>query len=224
MTLALNTLTSNGMILTADSRQTYRNSAGMVRIGSDSTTKIFKVTDMVGVAIAGKAFVPDPNGKLKNVGYFIEQFKNTGVDLALTVKEIAQSINDYLAGLFVTKELESLKGQISDFVNKQGGTDLVFKASDGNLQPYSFKDLTGQLREDAGSIETIDLIVAGIDVDRVGRSYFVHVPKGILVEKDTEQTGIMWIGQTDVVQRLLLGHDAIGGNLSLVSGKVLCVA
>ena len=71
MTLALNTLTSNGMILTADSRQTYRNSAGMVRIGSDSTTKIFKVTDMVGVAIAGKAFVPDPNGKLKNVGYFI---------------------------------------------------------------------------------------------------------------------------------------------------------
>jgi hypothetical protein len=216
MTLALNTLTSSGMILTADSRQTYRNNAGMVRIGSDSTTKLFKVTDMVGVAVAGKAFVPDPNGNLKNVGYFIEQFRSTGVDHTLTVKEIAQSLNDYLAGLFVTKELESLKGHITDVVKKQQGTDLVFKTSDGNLQPYSFKDPTGQLREDVGFFETIDLIVAGFDADRIGRAYNVHVPKGIILEQDTIKSGVMWIGQTDVVQRIILGHDAIGAELPFV--------
>jgi 20S proteasome alpha/beta subunit len=216
MTLALNTLTPSGMILTADSRQTYRNIAGMVRIGSDSVTKLFKLTEKVGVAIAGRAFLPDPNGTPKNMGYFIEEFRSGGIDPAVTVKNIAQNLNDYLAGIFVTKERESLKAQIADAVTKQGGTDLVYKAPDGNLQPYSFRDSAGQPKEDAGFFETVDLIVAGIDDERVGRAYNVHVPKGIILENDTVKTGVMWIGQTDVVQRIILGYDSIGNNLSFV--------
>ena len=75
MTLVISTLTSSGIVLSADSRQTYRNIAGVIRIGSDSATKVFKLTDRCGVAISGRAFLIDGDQQQKDVGYFITQFK-----------------------------------------------------------------------------------------------------------------------------------------------------
>src|SRR5713101_4190933 len=102
MTLALTTLTPTGIILTADSRQTYRSTAGMFRIGSDNVIKMFKLTNTVGTTIAGRAFLPDANGNTKNVGYFIEQFKTSDLD-GLSTKEVAERLNTYLSALFVLK-------------------------------------------------------------------------------------------------------------------------
>jgi hypothetical protein len=216
MTLALATLTSDGIILTADSRQTYRNNVGMVRIGSDNATKLFKLTQHVGVAIAGKAFLSDSNGNLKNVGHFIEEFRTAGLPSTASTKEIAQLLIDYLTKLFVDKELESLKARIATVINSQGGSGLTFKPSDGNIQGYSFVDQTGQIKDDAGSFDTIDLIVAGVDQDKIGRSYRASVPKGILNESDTQECGAMWIGQGDVLARIVLGYDPIAANLDFV--------
>jgi hypothetical protein len=93
MTLALSTLTSSGITLTADSRQTYRNNAGMARIGPDNVIKLFALTDSIGVAIDGKAFLLDANSAPKNVGYFVEEFKSRGgIDLQLTVKDISGEV------------------------------------------------------------------------------------------------------------------------------------
>ena len=57
MTLVISTITSSGIVLTADSRQTYKNQAGAIRVGSDSAMKLFKLTNTCGVAISGRAFL-----------------------------------------------------------------------------------------------------------------------------------------------------------------------
>jgi hypothetical protein len=41
MSLAINTTTPEGIVLAADSRQSYRNRKGMARIGSDNVSKLF---------------------------------------------------------------------------------------------------------------------------------------------------------------------------------------
>jgi hypothetical protein len=43
MSLAINTTTPEGIILAADSRQSYRNQKGVSRIGSDSASKLFLI-------------------------------------------------------------------------------------------------------------------------------------------------------------------------------------
>jgi hypothetical protein len=212
MTLAITTLTPRGIILSADGRQTYRNLAGMVRIGSDNVRKIFKLSDRVGVAVAGRAFIADAGGNPKNVGYFIEEFKNQDIAPALPVREIAERLNGYLAGLFVAKELDILKAQITDSVARQAGTELEFEPSVGNTQPFSFRDKIGQNKKDQWFFETVELTVAGIDQDGVGRAYNVFVPTGITVEADMLKCGALWIGQGDVVARIMKGYDPVGGS------------
>jgi 20S proteasome alpha/beta subunit len=219
MSLVLVVLTSAGIIFTADSRQTYANNVGMVRIGSDNAVKLFKLTDRVAVGIAGRAFLPDSDGTLKTVGSFVEAFKDAELKTQskVTTKEIAERLNRYLAGLFVEKEMESLRQQtIPEAVKKAGGTNLAFKAEAGNLQPYTYTDSTGKVVEDNGRIESIDFIVAGFDNNRVGHAYATHVPSGVYNNKDTKTCGAVWIGQTDVLSRIIKGYDPEIGALSFV--------
>ena len=137
MTLVISTLTSSGIVLTADSRQTYKNSVGAIRIGSDSAIKLFKLTDFAGVAISGRAFINEDGQPLKNVGYFINKFKKTEKLERITVKEIAEKLNKYLSDIFVKREIDALKKQIEELINKAGGKDLKFSTSTLNA-PAAF--------------------------------------------------------------------------------------
>ena len=206
MTLVVSTITSSGIVLTADSRQTYRNNAGAIRIGSDSVMKLFKLTDFSGVAIAGKAFLNEENQPIKDVGYFINKFKKSEDVKNLSVKEIAVKLNKYLGDLFVNKEKENLKKLIDTEVEKQGGTNLKFLISDDHLVPYSYTDKDSKAVSKTGWIETINMIVVGTDKDKVGRAYSISVPKGITIERDTKQCGALWVGQTDVLARIVKGY------------------
>ena len=89
MTLVISTITSSGIVLTADSRQTYKNNAGAIRIGSDSVMKLFKLTEFSGVAISGKAFLNEEDQPAKDVGYFINKFKKSEDIKNLSVKDPA---------------------------------------------------------------------------------------------------------------------------------------
>lgn len=217
MTLSLATVTTSGIVLTADSRQTYKNRAGMVRIGSDSAMKLFALSDRVGVVIAGRAFLVDTSGVAKNTGWFIEEFKKSKLQLDWNTKEVAENLGDYLGSFFVKKEFEALSERIVKDISEKGGIDIVVKEPNGNLLPYTFKDAEGNTIEQAGYIDTINLIVAGIDDDGVGRSYFVNVPGGIQNEKDTNRGGALWIGQTDVLSRIVKGYASEIGNLGFVN-------
>lgn len=206
MTLVISTITSSGIVLTADSRQTYKNNAGAIRIGSDSVMKLFKLTEFSGVAISGKAFLNEEGQPVKDVGYFINKFKKSEDLKDLSVKEIAVKLNKYLSDLFVKKEKDNLKKLIETEVNKLGGTNLSFPSTDDNLVPYSYKDKDGKVGTFTGWIDTINIIVAGMDKDKVGRAYSVFVPKGIGAERDTKQCGALWVGQTDVLSRIVKGY------------------
>jgi hypothetical protein len=205
MTLAISTLTSSGIVLTSDSRQTYRNQAGAIRIGSDSAIKLFRLNNQCGAAISGRAFLNEPNQPAKDVGFFVKRFVESEKLDNLQVREIAEKLNKSLGDIFVTKELERIKKQIEDRVKTLGGTELNLSPADGHLLPYSYKGKDGKVAKDTGWIETIQMIVAGVDRDKVGRAYSVTVPKGIAAEKDTQQCGALWIGQTDVLGRIVKG-------------------
>lgn len=216
MTLVISTITSSGIVFTADSRQTYKNNAGSVRIGSDSAMKLFKLSEFSGVAISGKAFLNEEGQLARDVGYFINQFKKSTDLKELSVKEIAMKLNEYLANLFVVREKDNLKKFIENEVKKLGGTKLSFSASDDNLVPYSYVDKTGKTISLTGWIETIQMIVAGTDNDKVGRAYSVTIPKGITIERDTKQCGALWIGQTDVLSRIVKGYAPEIESLSFI--------
>ena len=205
MTLIMSAITSSGIVLTADSRQSYQNRAGAIRIGSDNASKLFKLSDHVGVSVSGKAFLNEENKSAKDVGYFINKFIQTEDLKELTVRDVATKLNKYLGDLFVEKERISLKKRIEEQVTKLSGKNLVFLPMDDPLVPYSYEDKADKVILDKGMIETITMIVAGIDKDKVGRAYSVWVPKGITLEKDTQLCGALWCGQNDVISRIIKG-------------------
>src|SRR3989338_3815193 len=92
MRLAINVTTPEGIVLAADSRQSYRNQKGAARIGSDSASKLFLINDRIGVAVTGLAFLPE-NGIPKNVSKFIEQFRREAGVEGLSVKEVAEKLH-----------------------------------------------------------------------------------------------------------------------------------
>lgn len=102
--------------------------------------------------------------------------------------------------------MESLEKRIEEEVKKAGGAELKFSARDGPRLPYSYRDKDGKSVSRTGQIETIHMIVAGIDKDNVGRAYSVWIPKGVTAEKNTDRCGAIWVGQTDVLVRIVKGR------------------
>jgi len=50
MSLGINVTIPEGIVLAADSRQTYRNQKGMARVGSDSASKVFRIGSRMGLS------------------------------------------------------------------------------------------------------------------------------------------------------------------------------
>jgi hypothetical protein len=86
-----------------------------------------------------------------------------------------------------------------------GGTGLTFTDTDDHTIPYSYTDKKGKVVKDGGWIDTVNMIVAGIDKDKIGKAYMVSVPKGITLESNSKQCGALWVGQHDVLTRIVKG-------------------
>ena len=210
MSLAINTTTPEGIILAADSRQSYRNQKGISRIGSDSASKLFLINKRIGVAVTGLAFLQE-NGISKNISKFIEQFKRE-VDLEkLSVKEIADKLN-YLFNkkLNWEEQLEKLPKQITDDVKRQGGEVIEIKKEQFNIK-FKIKDNNGNITDGIAGIDGIVLFVSGYNLDGSHEVYNVYIPGEIIKVRDSNQKGMEyganWIGQTDVVSRIVKGWD-----------------
>ena len=219
MSLCITALTPSGIILTADSRQTYRNNAGMTRIGTDNAVKLFRLGKKMGVVIAGRAFFPDSTGVVKNTGWFIEEFRKSVLDGKDTIgiKETAEYLNDYLLHSFLKPEEARIKKLLPAEIAKEGGTKLVFGATEGVTINYSFtKD--GKNIERKFYIETVSFIVAGYNSDGVGQAYFVEVPHPPTdpLSRNTKAGGHLRIGQIDVVGRIIKGWPPELFNLDFI--------
>lgn len=227
MSLTLCITTPEGIVLAADSRQSYRNIAGAARIGSDSATKIFSVNERIGVTVAGPAFLVDPkdtNVNPKGIGSYIQDFLNQTAKEE-TVKTITDKLQKYLKEIYrPEKQVETLEAEAEKQIAHMGGK--IVKKEKGEFSQcviIDFTDKDGKPQKAVAEVMPISVIVAGYDLVKVGKpeicAYLFHVPgpvKHIRKHGDANQYGANWTGQTDVVTRVILGFDPRTENLSFV--------
>lgn len=219
MSLGIITTTPEGIVMAADSRQSYRNRKGMSRIGSDSASKVFRITDKVGLIVTGLAFLPE-NGVLKNISRFVEEFKDSLNNDNLTVRGIADKLNNFFDNKYQYKEqLKILPNQIKADLERQGCTILEIKEEKDHIR-FSFKDSQGVLKKGVAGVEQLRFIVAGFNDDRSHEVLIIHVPGEVQAKRNSRERGkeygADWVGQTDVVSRIVLGFDGRIGNLPMM--------
>lgn len=211
MSLGISTTTSEGIVLAADSRQSYRNQKGMSRVGSDSASKVFKLTDKTGVIVTGLAFLPE-NGILKNVSNFIEDFKVTHDLKKLTVAEIATELENYFKSKYDYKAQLKISANAikADFAAR--GLEIVKLEEKETHIEFTFKDQAKVERKGIAPADPLQFIVAGFNRDDSHQTAIVYVPGNTQVSRDSkiknQEYGANWIGQIDVIARLVLGFDA----------------
>ena len=219
MSLCINTTTPEGMVLAADSRQSYRNMKGMSRIGSDSATKVFQLGKKVGVVVAGLAFLPE-NGVLKNVSRFIEEFKKHADIRKLSIEEISKKLQDFFEEKYNYKEgLKKLPDQIRADLERQGCKDIEIKQEKGAVK-FKFKNPKGIEEDRMAHVDQLQFIVSGFNSDDSHQAFKVSVPGDVEMLRSSTQKGkeygASWIGQTDVLARIVLGFDPRMGNLPML--------
>lgn len=223
MSLVINTTTPEGIVLAADSRQSFRNRKGMARIGSDNASKLFQLNKRVGVAITGLAFLSE-NGELKSINKFIEQFKReTDLD-KLDVKEIAEKLHYLFNKKYNWQEqLDVLQKKIkNDF--QQQGCEIIEIKKEQYVVKFRFKDAQGVINDGFGSIDSINFLVAGYNKDSSYEVYVGCIPGEIDKKRDSKEKnkeyGASWVGQADVVSRIVLGWDGRIGNIKFVNEAI----
>lgn len=219
MSLGINTTTSEGIVLAADSRQSYLNQKGMSRVGSDSASKVFKLTDKAGVVVAGLAFLQE-NGVPKNISRFIEDFRNTHDLKKMTIEDISNSLFEYFKGKYdYKKQLKNLIEQIKNNLETQGSEILKIDEKETHIE-FSFRDKKKIEKKGVAGIMQLQFIVSGFNRDDSFQSAMVYVPGKVETKRDSKKVGreygAGWIGQTDVVSRIVLGFDPRISNLPAI--------
>jgi hypothetical protein len=95
MTLAIGLVNPEGIVMAADSRQSYRHAA--VRVGSDSAIKVFALTDTVVAATSGYAFLRRQNAaSAQNISTLVEDLKPTLAPTS-TVLQVATALHAHFS-------------------------------------------------------------------------------------------------------------------------------
>ncbi|MDD4362972.1 MAG: hypothetical protein PHD33_02015 [Atribacterota bacterium] len=220
MSLAINATIPEGIVLAADSRQSYRNQKGMARIGSDNASKLFQLNQKIGIAVTGLSFLPE-NGVLKSISSYIKEFiKNKQLE-SYSVEEIVE----HLIRLFNEKyewekQLEQTKQRIEKDLLLKKYEILEIIKREYHID-FRYKDTQGLIRNGLGKIDPISFIVAGINKDSSYQVYTCHIPGEKKKTRDSgergHEYGASWIGQTDVVSRIVLGFDGRIINLPFIN-------
>lgn len=219
MSLAINTTTPEGMVLAADSRQSYRNRKGMARIGSDNASKLFQLNKRIGVAVTGLAFLPE-DGVMKNVSKFVEQFKRETDVEKLDVKEAAEKLHYLFNKKYNWQErLDKLPDKIKTDLQRQN-CEVVNIKKEQYVVKFQFKDSKGNLKNGVVGVDMINFIVAGYNKDGSHEVYICYIPGEIEKKRDNREKGkeygATWMGQHDLVARIVLGWDGRMFNLKFI--------
>ncbi len=224
MSLAINTTIPEGIVLAADSRQSYRNRKGMARIGSDNASKLFELNQRMAIAVTGLAFLPE-NGVLKSISSYIKEFiKNNQLESFSVEKTAEDLISLFNEKYDWKKQIDKAKERIEKdlFAKKCEILDITKKEY---YIDFQYKDPNGTKRSGIGKIDPICFIIAGVNKDGSHQVFTCHIPGGKKKNRDSEEKGkeygASWIGQTDVVSRIVLGFDGRIGNLPFVQEATL---
>jgi len=103
-----------------------------------------------------------------------------------------------------------LPDQIKDNFIKQGFEITEIKKEQYNVK-FKIKDKAGNIKDVVGRIDGLVLFVAGYNSDGSHEVYNVYIPGEVIKRRDSKQKGMEyganWIGQTDVVSRIIKGWD-----------------
>ena len=223
MSLVINTTTSEGIVLATDSRQSYRNRKGMARIGSDNASKLFKLNKRIGVAVAGLAFLPEDRVP-KNISKFIEEFKRETDVEKLDVKDAAEKLHYLFDKKYNWREqLEKLPEKVKTDLQRQNCEVLEVKKEQYFVK-FRFKDPQGNIRDGIARIDGINLLVTGYNKDGSHEVYICYIPGEIQKKQGSKEKGkeygTSWIGQTDVVSRIVLGFDGRIRNIKFINEAI----
>jgi hypothetical protein len=224
MSLVINTTTPEGIVLAADSRQTYRNLKGMARIGSDNALKLFQINSRIGVGITGLAFLEE-DGILKNLSKFIEEFKREPNIQDMDVEEVAIKLHQIFDRKYKWKEqLDLVIENIKQDLQLKGCELLKINKNPYNIS-FSYKNPQGGLEEGLAGVDMIEFLVAGYNKNGSHQVYSCYVPGEIQKKRDSEdkhnEYGSSWIGQGDVVSRIVLGFDGRIANIHFTKEAML---
>jgi len=210
MSLVINSTTPEGIVLAADSRQSYRNMKGMARVGSDNASKLFQINKRVGVGAAGLAFLPE-GVVVKNVSQYIEEYKRDPEVENLGVEEVAQGLYDLFNHKYSWKaQLNELESKITHDLHSKSLRILSVQKMDSQVK-FTYQHPQGVVEDVTAALDPIELLVAGYNTDGSHQVFSCRIPGTIQKLRDSyqldKQYGSSWIGQGDVVTRIVLGFD-----------------
>lgn len=125
MTLIINIVTPEGIIMASDSRQTERNIKQFTRISTNSAIKLFSLNDRVIVGTAGLAFFADNTGIRKNVSDYIEAFKKDNKLDSLTVDEISTKLQEYINNQYPWEKQLDISAQQLEIEAERNGEKIL---------------------------------------------------------------------------------------------------
>jgi len=95
MTIIINVTVPEGIVFSADSRQTYTNRKGDLRVSSDHARKLFPLNQRIAAVTSGWAFLDG-----RNINSHVHDFKLSLSNPDLPVAEMARCLGEYLTGKY----------------------------------------------------------------------------------------------------------------------------
>lgn len=220
MTLILNTITPEGIVIASDSRQSFRNLQNINKIGSDNATKIFQINNKISVAISGIAFLVEDE-IMKSISKFIEEFKNETKTEKLEVKDVKNKLCEIFEQKYEYKNyLNNLKKQIT-FNMQMQNLELREITEHNNTIKFKYRNRQGVTIEESANIDSINIMVAGYNKNGSHEAYSCYIPGEVTKIRDSKEKGkeygASWMGQIDVVSRIVLGYDGRIGGLDFIT-------
>ena len=183
MTLIVNIVTPEAIIMASDSRQTERNPKQFTRISTNSANKLFSLNDRVIVATAGLAFFADNSGIRKNVSEYIEDFKKENNLNSLTIEEIAEKLQEFINRRYPwEKQLDISAQQLEVEAERNGEKILSLDRRDYSID-FKIKQPSGRIKEGHLNIEPVNLLVSGYNTDGTTETYEINSPGDLILKR-----------------------------------------
>jgi len=203
MSLAIITTTNEGNTIAADSMETYKNTIGDTREGSMSRMKLFRLNSKTAAVACGLSFLEN-----KNIHQHIAELCRKNDFENKPVSEIVGAIYDFIYekyAAYLKISAERRKGDIE----ATGGKKITYTI-DLECISLKFTDKNGKEAEQKYYQPIIEFLVAGYDPDGKNNVFKITIPDpkektGIMLKLTGDQCGATWIGQTDVLVRIIRG-------------------
>lgn len=203
MSLAIIVTTNEGNVIAADSMETYRNAIGDVRMGSETRMKLFQLNEHVGAVACGISFLEN-----KNIQQHIGQFKSEYDLGSMEIADIVDKLYDFFSDIY-SKYLSNYAEGQKKRLEEKGCKDIKYRF-ELECVILEYKDEKGQKQEQKNFQSILEFLVAGHDKNKNNMVYKITIPdpkekNGVVLKLSKEQSGATWIGQTDVLIRIIRG-------------------